>query len=96
MDWRIMLHLKNKKRTFKKIDVEKIKFYGKTKQEVRKLLGQYQYEYKNGQLCFILNEVWYGKRRTISLIFEKDKVEEKYIKTEYGKLSITKLYKNLS
>lgn len=92
----MIFHRSNKKKGIKKPDIEKIELYGRTKQEVMNLLSNYKYEYKNGVFCFLLRETWYGKRRIIRLVFENNKVEEKYIKTEYGKLSITQLYKNLS
>lgn len=96
MKRRRMLSYKNKKR-MAVARIERISFYGKTKQEVRGLFSDYyRFECRNNGLCFVLNETWYGKRKTIALFFDQNKVEEKYIRTEYGKLPITKLYKNLS
>ncbi|UKB82814.1 hypothetical protein LF887_17600 [Chryseobacterium sp. MEBOG06] len=96
MDWKMMFHLKNKRKSLNSAALEEIRFFGKAKQEVMSLLSSYKYEYKDEWFCFILSKTWYGKKRIMSLFFENNKVEEKYIKTEYGKLSITKLYKNLS
>lgn len=95
MDWRTLSYLK--KRKLPEINIEEIKFYGKTKEEVKELLADhFKFEGGEDMWYFIISETWYGKRKTIKLVFEKNKVEEKYIKTEYGKLLITKLYKNLS
>ncbi|MFP3831253.1 hypothetical protein [Chryseobacterium sp. SIMBA_028] len=96
MDWRLVFHLKNTRKKLKKIKVENITYFGRAKKEVELLLSGYRCEYKNEMHRFILAETWYGKKRIISLRFKKDKVEEKYIRTEYGKISITKLLKNLS
>lgn len=98
MNWWAVFHLKKRKKDLRKIsvDVEKVKFYGKTRQEVELLLKNYKCEYENELLLFTLDKTWYGKRKVISLTFKENRVEEKYIKTEYGKLSIAQLYKNLS
>ncbi|SHF68229.1 hypothetical protein SAMN02787073_2655 [Chryseobacterium vrystaatense] len=95
MDWRIAFQLKRKEKNKKKVlemeCIEKISFYGKTRSEVLKVLDHYTIEEENDFLSAVLSETWYGKRKTIRLIFKENKVEEKYIKTEYGKLPITKL-----